>query len=231
MSYIKSFFGAGLDKAGVAWFSHMPRWNTTSKCKEFFSADLKSQLCHDAIDLIEKSLPETILRWHPFNRSQYLEAKSLMGGYLLCSQGDRMLLSNSVEGRFPFLDHRVIEFANRLQPKLKMKVLNEKYLLKKSMQKYLPERITKRYKQPYRAPDIPAFFSDNKPLDYVSDLLGEPALKNSGYFDAAKVSRLLKKIEKGMAIGYKDNMALVGILSTQIWHEHFVNNFNNNFKK
>lgn len=230
MTYIKSFFGAGLDKANVAWFSHIPRWNTTSRCKEFFSEDLKAQLNHDAIDIIEQTLPKAISRWHPFNRSQYLEAKSLMGGYLLCSQGDRMLLSNAVEGRFPFLDHRVIEFANKVHPKLKMKVLNEKYLLKKAMQQYLPTSIVKRYKQPYRAPDIPAFFNDHKPLEYVREMLGEPALKDSGYFDAAKVPRLLKKIEKGLAIGYKDNMALVGMLSTQIWHHHFVTNFKTNFK-
>jgi len=230
MTYIKSFFGAGLDQANVPWFSHIPRWNTTSKCKEFFAESLKLQLRNDAVKTIEKSLPGAISHWHPFNRSQYLEAKSLMGGYLLCSQGDRMLLSNSVEGRFPFLDHRVIEFANRVHPKLKMKVLNEKYLLKKAMGKYLPDSITKRYKQPYRAPDIPAFFKDNKPLEYVRELLGESALKDSGYFDAAKVPRLLKKIEAGRAIGYKDNMALVGILSTQIWHNHFIKSFGKNFK-
>jgi len=133
MTYIKSFFGAGLDKANVPWFSHIPRWNTTSKCKDFFAESLKVQLCNDAVETIEKSLPAAISRWHPFNRSQYLEAKSLMGGYLLCSQGDRMLLSNSVEGRFPFLDHRVIEFANRVHPKLKMKVLNEKYSAKRKI--------------------------------------------------------------------------------------------------
>lgn len=230
MAYIKSFFGAGLEQADVAWFSHIPRWNTTAKCKEFFSENLQAQLRQDAIATIEQTLPQTMASWHPFNRAQYLEAKSLMGGYLLCSQGDRMLLANAVEGRFPFLDHRVIEFANRLHPKLKMKVLNEKYLLKQAMRQYLPASIVQRYKQPYRAPDIPAFFSEHRPLEYVGDLLGESALQASGYFDAAKVPRLLKKIEKGLTIGYKDNMALVGILSTQIWHAHFIKNFHANFK-
>jgi asparagine synthase (glutamine-hydrolysing) len=229
LTYIKSFFGAALEQPNIPWFSHIPRWNTTSKCKEFFSDSFKACLRDDAIEQFEKTLPDAINKWHPFNRSQYLEAKSLMAGYLLCSQGDRMLLSNSVEGRFPFLDHRVIEFANRLHPKIKIKVLNEKYLLKKAMAKYLPDSIVKRYKQPYRAPDIAAFFN-GKWLDYVNDLLGESALKRSDYFDASKVSRLLKKIERGRVIGYKDNMALVGILSTQIWHEHFVKNYYCDYK-
>ena len=231
MSYIKSFFGAGIDQAELAWFSHMPRWTTTSKCKDFFSASLQSQLRTDAMTVIEKSWPAQIARWHAFHRAQYIEAKSLMGGYLLCSQGDRMLMSNSVEGRFPFLDHNVIEFANKVHPKFKMKVLNEKYLLKKAMARYLPASIVQRYKQPYRAPDIPAFFIENKPLEMVKDYLSDQAIKDAGYFDANKVPRLLKKIESGRAIGYKDNMALVGLLSTQIWHRHFVTNFSKNFKK
>ena len=50
-----------------------------------------------------------------------------------------------------------------------------------------------------------------------------------GYFDTAKVERLVKKIEKGRAIGNKDNMALVGILSTQVWHFHFIENYFKNF--
>ena len=109
-------------------------------------------------------------RWHPFNRSQYLELKTLMPGYLLNAQGDRMLMANSVEGRFPFLDHRVIEFAARLRPSIKMRALNEKYLLKRAMAGLVPASIIERHKQPYRAPDIPAFFS-GKPPDYVTELL------------------------------------------------------------
>jgi asparagine synthase (glutamine-hydrolysing) len=144
-----------------------------------------------------------------------------MGGYLLSSQGDRMLMKNSVEGRFPFLDHRVIEFANTLDPRVKMHVLNEKYLLKRAMRDYLPDTIVSRYKQPYRAPDIAAFYS-GEPPDYVRDVLGAAEIRRAGYFDDAKVGRLIQKIERGRAIGYKDNMAFVAILSTQLWHRHFV---------
>jgi asparagine synthase (glutamine-hydrolysing) len=140
-----------------------------------------------------------------------------------------MLMMNSVEGRFPFLDHRVIEFANRIHPRLKMKVLNEKYILKKSMARYLPASILERYKQPYRAPDVPAFFAATTP-DYVEEALGEDALKRSGYFNPEKVSMLVRKIRRGRAIGYKDNMALVGILSTQIWHRLFVEEYDSNVK-
>ena len=229
-SYLKDFFGTGLDAPQLAWFSHLPRWETTAKCKEFFSDSLKGQLTENAIDLMSRSLPEKMSQWDPFAKSQYVEAKSLMGGYLLSSQGDRMSTWHSIEGRFPFLDHRLMEFANRLPPKLKMKGLNEKYLLKKSMAPYLPDIITNRHKQPYRAPDIPAFFGGQTP-EYVRELLSETKIADYDYFDSRKVALLVKKAEKGRAVGYKDNMALVGILSTQIWHRLFIENFHKDFRR
>jgi asparagine synthase (glutamine-hydrolysing) len=145
-----------------------------------------------------------------------------MAGYLLNSQGDRMLMANSVEGRFPFLDHRVIEFANRLHPRLKMRVLNEKYLLKKALARHLPKETVARFKQPYRAPDIAAFFGADGPPEYVRELLSPASLTLAGYFDAERVQHLLKKIEHGRVIGFKDNMAFLAVLSTQLWHRTFV---------
>ena len=146
-----------------------------------------------------------------------------MAGYLLCSQGDRMLMANAVEGRFPFLDHRVIEFASRVHPKNKMKALNEKFLLKRAMRDYLPESILMRPKQPYRAPGIAAFGGPDTP-DFVRDLLSEASLRRAGIFDPNKVYRLLRKIQGGRAVGYRDNMAFVGVLSTQAWHHLFAEN-------
>jgi asparagine synthase (glutamine-hydrolysing) len=226
-AYLKAFFGQGIETPDSFEFTHLTRWSSTSKCKDFFSGDTKAQTNADSKNTISATLPREFANWHYFNRAQYLEAKSLMGGYLLCSQGDRMLMANSVEGRFPFLDHRLIEFANGLHPKLKMRVLNEKYLLKKAMQKDLPRAITNRFKQPYRAPNIPAFFGD-RTHDYVHDLLSPKKLNKYGYFDAARVQRLLKKIAAGRAIGNTDNMALVGILSTQVWHYLFIEKFPRN---
>ena len=228
-AYLEAFFGIGLSQPEQPFFSHLPRWTTTAGCKVFFSAGLQAQLAGDVTEAIGAELPEPFGHWDGFNRAQYLEAKTLMAGYLLSSQGDRMLMANSVEGRFPFLDHRVIEFANGLHPKLKMKVLNEKYLLKRSMRHRLPGKILERHKQPYRAPDVPAFFSPGGP-DYVDDLLSTERLVRYGYFDAAKVGRLLAKVRRGQVVSYKDNMAFVLILSTQLWHNLFVENFQSNIR-
>lgn len=221
-AYLKMFFGQALDQPDLPGFSHLPRWTTTGKTKDFFSAGFRAQLSKDPVDVLVDTLPSDFPKWHAFNRAQYLEAKTLMAGYLLNSQGDRMLMANSVEGRFPFLDHRVIEFANRLHPRLKMRGLNEKYLLKRALARHLPPATVARYKQPYRSPDIAAFFGAEGPPDYVKERLGTAALEASGYFDPQRVQLLVRKIEQGRVIGFKDNMALLGILSTQLWHQAFV---------
>ncbi|MFZ2853195.1 MAG: asparagine synthase (glutamine-hydrolyzing) [Rhodocyclaceae bacterium] len=221
IAYLRKFYGVGMDRPDAPLFSHLTRFQTTAQCKQFFSKELQSTLGMSAEQALTESLPSEMSRWHPFNRSQYLEMKTLMPGYLLNAQGDRMLMGNSVEGRFPFLDHRVIEFAARLHPSAKMRGLNEKYLLKRAMAGLVPSSIIDRHKQPYRAPDIPAFFTGTPP-EYVSELLSEKKVRDAGYFDPQKVGLLVNKARQGRAFAYRDNMALVGILSTQIWHHHFV---------
>ena len=134
-----------------------------------------------------------------------------------------MAMANSVEGRFPFLDHRVIEFANSLPPHHKLRALEEKYVLKEAVRGLLPERIRVRTKQPYRAPDSQSFFVEGRPLDYVAELLSEPRVRNGGLFDPAAVRKLYEKCRTGRAIGFADNMAFVGILSTMLVEEMFVN--------
>jgi asparagine synthase (glutamine-hydrolysing) len=223
LPYLKAFFGAQMEDPDVYHFAHIPRWATTARCKGFFSEAVNAELRCTIIDDFVAGLPNVLARWHPFNRWQYIEAKGLMAGYLLCSQGDRMLMANAVEGRFPFLDHRVIEFASRVHPKNKMKALNEKFLLKRAMRDYLPESILMRPKQPYRAPGIAAFGGPDTP-DFVRDLLSEASLRRAGIFDPNKVYRLLRKIQGGRAVGYRDNMAFVGVLSTQAWHHLFAEN-------
>ncbi|MCW8996714.1 MAG: asparagine synthase (glutamine-hydrolyzing) [Psychromonas sp.] len=229
-TYLQNFYGVNLNEPNTTFFSHIPRWITTAKCKNFFHSDFKEQLHANVENTLADHLSANLKGWHYFNRAQYVEAKTLMSGYLLCSQGDRMLMANSIEGRFPFLDHRLIEFANQLHPNIKMKVLSEKYLLKKTMAQYIPKSIVQRHKQPYRAPDIDAFFSGNTP-DFVYELLSRDCLSRYGYFDAKKVELLMAKIKAGHAIGFKDNMAFISILSTQIWHYNFIDNFSSKFLK
>ena len=219
-AYSEAFFGAGLQDSATPFFAHLPRWSTTAQCKSFFSKDFRRQLTGDALTDLSQQLPGEFAGWDAFNQAQYVEAKTLLANYLLCSQGDRMLMAHSVEGRFPYLDHRVIEFANRLDPRLKMHVLEEKYLQKRALGGMLPAGVLNRSKQPYRAPDSQAFAVTG--LELVEDALGAGRLKDAGYFDVERVRLLWRKVQAGRATSARDNMAFVGVLSTQVWHRLFV---------
>jgi asparagine synthase (glutamine-hydrolysing) len=221
--FAQRFFSEGVEHLNEPYFSHIPRWNTTSRIAQFFSPQMRDAVGGwNAHAAIEATLPAGIRDWLPMGRDQYIEAHTLMSGYLLNSQGDRMAMANSIEGRFPFLDHRVIEFANRLPPRYKLMGLTEKYILKRSMKGLLPEAVRTRSKQPYRAPDNQSFFRDGQPVPYVAELLSESRVAEAGYFDPAAVGKLLAKCRAGRAIGFGDNMAFVGILSTMWIDEMFV---------
>jgi asparagine synthase (glutamine-hydrolysing) len=168
------------------------------------------------------TVPPGFAGWEGLSRDQYIEAKTLLTGYLLSSQGDRVAMANSIEGRFPYLDHRVIEFANALPGRYKLQGLTEKAVLKAALRDLLPQEIVTRVKQPYRSPDAASFFIDGKPLPYVEELLSQSRIKEVGYFEPAAVSRLVEKCRSGRAIGFGDNMALVGTLSTMLVHELLV---------
>jgi len=222
-AFTQKFFSQGLEHKDRAFFAHIPRWTTTRRIWQFFSPELREALSSfDPYAAIARTLPSDIERWLPLGRDQYVEAHTLMSGYLLCSQGDRVAMANSVEGRFPFLDHRLIEFANQLPPRYKLMGLTEKYLLKKAMKGLLPETIRTRTKQPYRAPDSQSFFQNGRPVEYVAELLGEARLRDAGLFDPKAVGKLLAKCQAGRVIGFGDNMAFVGILSTMLVHDQFI---------
>lgn len=220
--YLKRFFGVGLDNPELLWHSHLPRWQTTSKAKLFFSDTFAAELNNNFESKISGLFPPQAANWHSFNRAQCLEIKTLMSGYLLTSQGDRMLTQHSVEGRFPFLDHRLMEFANRLLPKFKMKAMREKYLLRKMAARYLPQDISLRHKQPYRAPNVAAsqdalFNSD------LADYLTADTCSRWGIFAANKVGFLLQKARSAKALNTSESQALTGILTTHILLDQFCN--------
>jgi asparagine synthase (glutamine-hydrolysing) len=171
-------------------------------------------------------LPEDLFRWRHVLRAQYLEARSLLSGYLLSSQGDRVTAANSVEGRYPFLDYRVVEFAARIPPWYKIMGLKEKLVLKKAMIKELPPEITGRVKQPYMAPDSNCFFQEDSPA-YIDAMLSEPALEKAGVFNPAFVSKLKAKCARlyHAHLSFKDNMSFIGILSTQLLIDQYIDNF------
>jgi asparagine synthase (glutamine-hydrolysing) len=227
------FWQRGLDRPDDPAFSHAPRWASATALQRYLAAPLRAAIegdpQRDRIAARMGELPSDFARWDPLARAQYLEVVTLLSPYILSAQGDRVLMGNSIEGRFPFLDADVMAFANELPARYKVRVLDEKHLLKRAARGLIPDEIIARPKQPYRAPDALCFVTDDAP-EYVPEVLSTERVNDAGIFDAATVTALYVKCRNRAraltsgdgAFSNADNMALVGILSAQIVHERFI---------
>jgi len=224
-AFLSAFFADETTDRNAPDYSHAIRWRNTRRSRRFFADGLIA-----TVDKLAQSgrngirYPAEFMRWGPLERAQYLESSIFLSQYLLSSQGDRMAMAHSVEGRFPFLDYRLVEFCNRLPSSLKLHGLEEKYLLKKLGRDWLPPEIWRRRKRPYRAPIHRSFFNDATP-EYVRELLSLEGVKRAGLFKPAAVGQLVKKIEQGAPIGETDDMALAGIISSQLVYDRFVTGY------
>ncbi len=221
----RQFFGRNISSHKSAGFAHDTRWQTTGALKRLLSHDMRQSLIgRDIVAEFLQELHEDFSGWSHLAQDQHIEIRTLLSGYLLSSQGDRMLLAHSVEGRFPFLDKELMELADALPASHKLRVLDEKHVIKKSALDIVPREILERKKQPYRAPDALSFVSGKVP-EYVSDVLSEASLRESNVFEPEVVVRLLKKCRsQGGASQFSnaDNMALVGAMSVQLLHGQYI---------
>ncbi|HYJ27528.1 MAG TPA: asparagine synthase (glutamine-hydrolyzing) [Nocardioides sp.] len=219
-AFARSFFGQDLDADDPA-ISHRPRWASTSAVKALLAPDVRAELDRGP-DVVSR-MPAGSDGWDPLSRAQWLEMTTLLPGYILSSQGDRMLMANSVEGRFPFLDKEVVELANRLPARHKLCGLDEKHLLKIAFEDLVPEQIRRRPKQPYRSPDTASFFS-GPPPEWLTEVTSPAALAAAGIFAPGPVAGLLAKAARtgGVRAGNTDNMRLLAVVSTQLLHQQLV---------
>lgn len=217
-AYLKAFFGKNLTDICDPFYSHRLRWQNTARCRRFFSKELLAEIGeYDPLEELAETLPGEFKSWNPFAQAQYLEIVVFLSEYLLSSQGDRMGMAHSVEGRYPFLDPRLVEYSINLPASFKMFGLREKAVLKHAMRDMLPPQTLKRTKQPYRAPIHPVFFGENSPK-FVDECLSKESLKKAGYFDPEAVTRLSVKFRSGGRVSETEEMALTGILSVQLLH-------------
>lgn len=219
--FLTRFYGQGLDRPDEPFFSHRPRWSNTGMMTTFLSDGATTSLrCGEPEQRLAAALPAEFFDWGPVARAQYLEMTTFLAGYLMSSQGDRMLMGHSVEGRFPFLDPDVGAFASTVPASVKLQSLNEKSLLKQAVADLLPPAIVARDKQPYRAPDS-AGFTGAAGRALVSERLGQPALRAAGFWQPERVANLLSKWETGRLTAARENMAFVGLLSAQLLVQQF----------
>ena len=227
-AFLEGFFRRGLDQVNSPAYSHMIRWENANFIKSFFTDELRGKVGNEDgfVTRFISSLPQDFMKWDPLSKAQYTEISIFLSNYLLSSQGDRVAMAHSVEGRVPFLDYRVVEFACRVPPRFRLSGLRDKFILRKAAHNLIPPELADRQKQPYRAP-ISRCFLGNHSHDYVKELLSEGALIQTGYFHPNKVAKLVEKCRKqeGYLLSERENMALVGIISTQLLDYLFIRHF------
>ena len=213
------FFRQGLQETDSPIYSHSLRWLNTGRTRRFLAGETSSPGGASGLPF---ALPPRFASWTALGQAQYLEMVSFLSPYLLSSQGDRVAMAHAVEGRYPFLDYRIVEFCGRLPDDLKQRGLTEKWLLKRLASRILPPEIWRRVKRPYRAPIRRTFFADGERPAYVDDLLSPEALRRTEYFQPQAVAGLVKKARTSDEMSEVDEMALVGILSTQLVDDLFL---------
>jgi asparagine synthase (glutamine-hydrolysing) len=217
-----AFFKKSLNETNSPYYSHLIRWTNAARIQRFLARpDGSNKRLEEEL----VPLPRMFRQWSGLAQAQYLEMATFLSPYLLAAQGDRVAMAHSVEGRFPFLDVRVVEFCNRLPPDLKLHGLREKWLLRRLGRKLLPDEIWTRRKRPYRAPIQRSFFNEDPATAYVTERLSEDAVREAGLFNPLAVTQLARKAANGSSLSETDDMAVAGILSTQLVYEHFVKRF------
>jgi len=208
-------------KPGDPLFSHMPRF-LSSRIDDFYLPDFKAGLGGiDVIRELRSSLPTRFFGWSSLNQAAYLEMTTLLSPYLLSSQGDRVSMAHGVEIRYPFLDHRLFEFASALPTSSRLRGLRDKQILRRWAARILPRQLELGARPRISMPESQSFFMPTSP-SWVDDHLTTEAIKRVGIFSPPAVGGLVRRCRAGLRTSSEENRVMVGVLSTQVWYNQFV---------
>ena len=217
---MKDFYLLSLKENPDIFFAHTVRWKQYEGISSFFSTEFRNMYQTDVLnaDLLN-SLPSGFSNLDMIKQAQIIEFETLLSSYLLCSQGDRMTMANSVEGRYPFLDLSFMEYAAKLPDEVKLKSLSDKHIMRKAFELDLPKEIVWRPKVAYQAPETKSFFDNGKPVPIVCDMLDSLSSSQNFFFDHKKIEGLIKKAANpntAERMGFRENCTFVIALSSHI---------------
>lgn len=152
------------------------------------------------------------------NKFLFWEIKTFLVNHNL-NYTDKLSMATGVEVRVPFLDLDLVEFSTKIPPTMKLKGKEVKYILKKTLEKYLPSEIIFRHKTGFGLPirKLITFDFDDK----IQDYLGESTVNRRGIFNASEISHLISENKKGKIDASYSILALMAIES---WFRNFVDN-------
>jgi asparagine synthase (glutamine-hydrolysing) len=193
------------------------------------------------IDIFRDQFPDTHVPESPedyVNHSLYLEAKTFLPGLFVVE--DKLSMAHSLESRVPFLDNDLVDFAQRVPVRLKLRDLEHvvdldenlpspkteryfertrdgKLLLRQVMERYVPETVTNQVKQGFSGPDASWFRGDS--IDYVRKIVLDPDSAMYEYLDAGVVRRLVDDHLEGRA---NRRLLLWSLLTFEHWCRTFL---------
>ena len=152
----------------------------------------------------------------PLDRCMYVDTQTYMVDDVL-TKVDRMSMAVSLEAREPLLDHKLLEFAARVPSSLKLRNGRSKYLLRRALERRVPQSILDRAKRGFEAP-IGAWLRG--PLkDMTSDLLLDGRLRDRGIFNQREIARLWDEHRSGRS---DHRHRLWQLVMLELWFRQFI---------
>lgn len=208
---------------------YVPSWIETFssrmvKLRPLLAPDFKARFGHlegDFAILDDTDVLRQLTGRDPLHQSLYLWAKTVMAGYILTMLGDRMEMGHSIEGRVPFLDHKVVELIASQPVNQKIRGMTEKFVLREAVKDVITDTVYRRQKHPFLSP--PATLNpDDTFQTFVQDMLRGDALRDMPFFDQKQIVGLLDRLPS-MDVGARtaNDQILMYVVSLCVLQERF----------
>ncbi len=157
----------------------------------------------------------------PLHQSLYLWSRTRLPNYILTLLGDRMEMAHSVEGRVPFLDHRLVEVMRAQPVTQKIRGTTQKYVLREAVRDLITETVYRRPKHPFLSPPL-TLNPQGRFGVLLQDMLRGAVLASMPFFDQKKVVGVLDSLHTvDESSRVANDQALMMILSACVLHDRF----------
>lgn len=208
-----------IDKPSIDRLYGYFEWLDIKRVKSLFNTQNRNKLKdYYPLNYFKKLLLNIPDEHSEVNKYLYWELKTFLVDHNL-NYTDKMSMASGIEVRVPFLDLELVEYAAKIPPQMKLKGNVVKYILKKTMEKYLPHEIIYRPKTGFGAPVRQWVTHDLN--EKIHDYLGEKSIEKRGIFDPEAISLLVADNLTGKVDASYSILALMAIES---WFRQFVDN-------
>jgi len=148
----------------------------------------------------------------------YLDIKHRLPEFLL-ARADKMTMAHSVEGRVPFLDHRLVELALSIPENLKLKNNTTKYILKKAVEGIIPDEIISRKKQGFSNPISEWLRPEHAISKDLTNIIFDSKLKQRKILNYKYVKRLIHTHQNQ---GIDQSFKIWNLVTLSLWYDYWI---------